>query len=293
MSDLQKPIPGYLTEKKNIVSLILFTSVFALVFINIYAPFDVKSWDVIHKYDISTLEFFIYSSLIILTGVFVVVISRVLMYQRCKNNRTLQLQSYILWVLTEVFFMALFYSIFELLVLKDPREFSEVIKVSLLNTALVLFIPYSVSWLYFSYQEKKAKLQMFEQDSTPVEQQNSMIPFYDEKGVLRFSLKKDNLLYLESSDNYVKIHYLNKGVVTQFLLRNTLKQMEEFFKDSDILRAHRSYMVNFDKVKIIRKEKDGLKLELDTPDAFNLPVSKTYVENVMNKFSSVIPSGKS
>jgi DNA-binding LytR/AlgR family response regulator len=44
-------------------------------------------------------------------------------------------------------------------------------------------------------------------------------------------------------------------------------------------------MVNFDKVKVIRKDKDGLKLELDTLQSFDIPVSKTYVENVMQTFS--------
>jgi DNA-binding LytR/AlgR family response regulator len=44
-------------------------------------------------------------------------------------------------------------------------------------------------------------------------------------------------------------------------------------------------MINFDKVKVIRKEKDGLKLELDIPTDLDIPVSKTYVDNVMQTFS--------
>jgi len=44
-------------------------------------------------------------------------------------------------------------------------------------------------------------------------------------------------------------------------------------------------MVNFDKVKIIRKDKEGLKLELDVPSVIEIPVSKTYVNSVMQTFS--------
>ena len=112
-----------------------------------------------------------------------------------------------------------------------------------------------------------------------------MIPFYDEKSVLKFSVKKENLLYIESTENYVSICYLNKGKISKYLLRDTMKKMEENFAGSVIVRCHRSYMVNFDKVKVIRKEKDGLRLELDDPSIIDIPVSKTYVENVMQTFS--------
>jgi len=44
-------------------------------------------------------------------------------------------------------------------------------------------------------------------------------------------------------------------------------------------------MVNFEKVKVIRKEKDGLKLDFDDPLISDIPVSKTYVDNVMETFS--------
>jgi len=112
-----------------------------------------------------------------------------------------------------------------------------------------------------------------------------MIPFYDEKGVLKFSLKTENLYFLESAENYVSICYLNKGKVSKYLLRDTLKKAEEIFAGTEVIRCHRSYMVNFDKVKVIRKDKDGLRLELDNPAVMDIPVSKTYVSSVMQTFS--------
>ena len=112
-----------------------------------------------------------------------------------------------------------------------------------------------------------------------------MIPFYDEKGVLKFSVKKENLLYIESAENYVSVCYLNKGKVSKYLLRDTLKKVEESFAGTDVIRCHRSYMVNFEKVKVIKKERDGLKLELDNVSVADIPVSKTYVSTVMETFS--------
>jgi uncharacterized protein YunC (DUF1805 family) len=279
MLDIQKPIPDYLVEKKNILSLILFTSLFALVFINIYSPFGADKW-----FNVTRLEFLIYSSLVILTGVLVVVISRIVMYYVCRRQM-INIWQYLAWIGAEVLMMALFYAIFDKFILKDIRIFSDLVKISAQNTALVLLLPYSVLWLYFSWSDKKEQIErMAEMQSLP-DNSRDMIPFYDDKSALKFSVKKENLLYLESTENYISICYLNKGKVSKYLLRDTMKKMEENFAGTEIIRCHRSYMVNFEKVKVIRKDKDGLKLELDNPSIIDIPVSKTYADNVMQTFS--------
>jgi hypothetical protein len=285
MIDFQKPIPPYLNEKQNIIRLILFTSLFALVFINAYSPFGADRW-----YNLTRFEFFTYSSLTILLGVLVVVISRILMYHVCKRH-TINIWQYLLWIFAEVFSMALAYGLFEKLFLKDARMFTELIKNSSRNTALVLLLPYSVLWLYFSWRDKKEQIERLA-DSPPFsDNARNMIPFYDDKGILKFSIKKENLLYLESAENYVNICYLNKGKVSKYLLRDTLKKIEENFSGTEIVRCHRSYMVNFEKVKVIRKDKDGLKLEFDNPAVTDIPVSKTYVNTVMQTFSKYCQTG--
>ncbi|BDX37372.1 hypothetical protein CYCD_07270 [Tenuifilaceae bacterium CYCD] len=279
MADFQNPLPKYLTEKGNIVRLIILTATFALVFINIYAPFGSETW-----YNVTPWEFFAYSSLVILTGVLVVVISRIIMYQAAKRNALL-IWHYLVWVIAEVFFMALFYTFFEKVILHDTRFILDIFKVSAKNTALVLLLPYSVLWLYFSWMEKKHQLLTLTENPNPVDPSKNMIPFYDEKEELRFSVKAENLLYIESADNYVNVYYTDKEKTARFTLRNTIKRIEESFKGTEIIRCHRSYMVNFEKVKILRKDKDELSLELDVPSAISLPVSKSYVQNVMETFT--------
>jgi hypothetical protein len=279
MVDFQKPIAPYLNEKGNIVRLILFTSLFALVFINIYSPFGVDRW-----LNLDQLEFLTYSSLVILTGVLVVVISRIIMYNYGKNHK-IDYYGYFAWIFAEIMAMALFYALFEKYILKDSRLFIDIVKQSARNTALVLLMPYSVMWLYFSWRDKKEQIEKMADIPALSGAARDMIPFYDDKAVLKFSVKKEYLLYLESAENYVSICYLNKGKVSKYLLRDTLKKMEETFSGTEIIRCHRSYMVNFEKVKVIRKDRDGLKLEIESPSAIDIPVSKTYVDNVMQTFS--------
>ncbi len=277
--DIQKPIAPYLVEKGNIVRLIIFTALFALVFINIYSPFGADKW-----FNLTKLQFFTYSSIVILTGVLVVVISRIIMYHVCKK-RTINLIHFLVWIGAEILFMASFYALFQKFVLKDSRIFTDLVKISARNTALVLLLPYSISWLYLSWRDKKEKIDRMEEITSISGSPKEMIPFFDDKSVLKFSVKKENLLYLESTENYLNICYLNNGKISRYMLRDTMKKMEEKFAGTEIIRCHRSYMVNFDKVKVIRKEKDGLKLDFDNPQITDIPVSRTYVDNVMETFS--------
>ncbi len=220
----------------------------------------------------------------LLTGVLVVVLSRIILFHWGKRH-AITVRAYAIWIVLEIFFMSLFYTIYTL-VLNPEREYMEVFNDSAVNTSLVLLLPYSVLHLYFSYKEKERQLRLLEENQTEAAVRQSVFSFYDEKNELRLSVKRSNLLYLESADNYVCIWYLNKGQLTKFMLRNSLKAIEESLADTNVLRCHRSFMVNFDQVKVIRREKEGVYLELGIVKVPDIPISKTYSEKVTRWFQT-------
>lgn len=278
MNIFKLKIPSYLYEKKNLVKLILLTAAFALGFINLYKPFSSENW-----YNVSQTKFFLYSSLLILTGVLVVGVSRITMYYRTRKH-TLSYAIYGLWVLMEIFVMSIIYTIYTLK-LNPGRNLSLAFQTSITNTSLVLLLPYSALWLYFSWQDTLRKLELLEEVVSQSNKAGSILNFYDEKGELRFSVKKDGLLYIESADNYILIWYYNKGSVSKYMLRNSLKNMEVMLKDTNIMRCHRSYMVNLDQVKVIRREKNGVYLQMDVDSVPDIPISRSYSEKAMEWFS--------
>jgi hypothetical protein len=278
--DINRKIPDYLVEKENIVRSIFLTAAFALIFINIYSPFNVQYW-----YKISDSELLFYSSLIILTGVLVVVISRIIMYRQYKHGKRLSFFNYGLWILAEIGSMALFYASYELIILHDPRPFPDIFFVALRNTSLVLLLPYSVIWLYLSWKDKKLKLETLSETNSLRRETNVMIPFRDERGILRLSIKKNDFLYCRGNDNYVTIFYNDRNKLSKLLIRNTLKNISSNLHRYPIVRSHRSYIINFEKVKLIEKTKGGMVIKLDTEYPVDVPVSKTYMEEVFRKFS--------
>ena len=276
-------IPEYLHNKSNNVKMILFTALFALLFINLFQPFGSRDW----YPDLSDIKYFAYSSLIILTGMLVVVISRTVLISYSKKHDILKWH-YAIFIFCEIIAMSIFYTLFSVLLPKDglSREISEIFKQSLFNTALVLLLPYTISWLYLSWKEKSSILADIEQGKSNIKQPKSLIAFHDEKGDLKISVMLENLLYVESADNYATIYYINKSNRSHYMIRNSLKWIEEnLTEDTPLIRCHRSYIVNLDRVKILKKEKSGIVLELDAEATPNIPVSKTYYDSFMNKFS--------
>lgn len=291
--DLSQKLPKYHTEKKNIVRLVFFTAVFALIFITIYSPFDLATlitteapnWLKIGDLDLLLL---FYSSFISLTGVLVVVISRIIMYNVTKKRGRITISQFLIWITVEIISMALFYAVYENIFLNDPRTFIDTYKVSIQNTALVLLFPYSVLWLYFSWNDKNKQLKKLADTGEGTFDSMNMVTFRDEKGTMRLSVKLSDLLFLQAADNYVSIAYNHQEKQAKYLLRTSLKIIQEELRHLPLIRCHRSYIVNFEKVKIIRREKDGLKLELETSILTEIPVSKTYVEEVFSAFGEHI-----
>lgn len=279
-------IPQHLLKKRNIVKLVLFTAAFALLFMNIYKPFDSKNW-----YEVSDFLFFLFSAPVILTGVLVVVISRIIMYHHSKRSKVSYLK-YFLWVFVEILVMSLFYTIFiHSLKVNIEKDVMTTFKASMINTSLVLLLPYITLWFYFGWEESKQQLAQQESDQEQDKSPSNLL-FTDDKGVLRLSIKFLDLLYIEANDNYVTIHYSAANKIKRFLLRTTLKRLEEELADTSVVRCHRSYLVNFDRVKSMRRESDSIYLELDSNETGPLPISKSYRNSVSQRFMASSPSNK-
>ena len=77
---------------------------------------------------------------------------------------------------------------------------------------------------------------------------------------------------------------MHKGQLTKFMLRNSLKAIEESLADTSVLRCHRSFIANFELVKVIRRQKDGIYLEFGIERVPDIPISKTYNEKVTHWF---------
>jgi hypothetical protein len=288
-SILFQKVPKYLLEKRNQIIMVLFVSIFAIAFINIFNPFDSKAW--IKDTSISETIYFAWSSLLVLVGMAVVALSRIIMYSCSKkSDYSITILKYIIWVFSEVLLLSGAFTLLALIVrnnlnltTSDPIE---IFTIAIKNTVAILFIPYLICIMYFSYQERSSKLKALMGENIGFKSSN-LISIRDSRGVLQLSVAKENLLYIESADNYICIWYQKNELLKKQLLRITMKDISEQLADTNIVRCHRSYMVNLDLVKVMRREKENIFIELGIPNVKEIPISKTYGEAVLRRLVPV------
>ncbi len=270
-------------EKRNQIIMVLYVSIFAIIFINIFTPFDSKKW-----VDNNTTLYFVWSSVLVLLGMVVVAISRVIMYRKSRHpEHNITILVYVIWVFVELILLSGVFTLFALIIRKhlniavveDPLT---VFLDAMRYTVFIIFIPYFICVLYFSYRERTAKLRALMGENVGFKSSN-LISIRDSRGVLQLSVAKENLLYIESADNYICIWYQKNEMLKKQLLRITMKDISEQLADTNVVRCHRSYMVNLDLVKVMRREKENLFLELGVPGLKEIPISKTYGENVLRR----------
>ncbi len=267
-------IPDYLKDKSTIITQVMFVSIFALIFINIYAPFNASSWT-----EMGRLEFFFNSSVMILIGMLGIVLSKGIFFLLAVKFRMNYL-IFGLWHLAEIVLLAAIYLVVDLVLLKSGMDLVDRFMSLLFITLMVLAIPYIISWLYLSMKDKRDKIEDLMENTSLEFKEKKMITFRDETEKLRFSIKSADILYVESTDNYVTVHTLEKGKVKKIMLRNTMKRLEKELEGTLIHRCHRSYMVNFENIKLVKLISTNLYIYLDSPDEIRLPVSRTYAEHV-------------
>ena len=284
-SSLFKKVPKFMLEKRNQIIMVLFVSIFAIAFINIFNPFSSKDW--VKGTGITETKYFLWSTLLVLIGMIVIAVSRIIMYKFSRRpNHNITILKYIIWVFVEMLLLSGAFTILALIVrnnLSLPTNDPMIIfTTAIQNTIYIIFIPYLLCIMYLSYQDKNAKLKELMGENIGFKSSN-LISIRDSRGVLQLSVAKENLLYIESADNYICIWYQKNEILKKQLLRITMKEISEQLAETNVVRCHRSYMVNLDLVKVMRREKENLFLELGMPHIKEIPISKTYGEKVLRR----------
>ena len=284
-----KPIPSFIYSKANQISMVLFVPFFALVFINLYRPLDFDRIDdsFLRAFDISReARVQLIALMMVLGGMVIAAASRILMGLYVKRN-TMTYIGYIIWIFGELLAMVTTLTLATLLT-DTTKTITELFKNSFVKTFLIVFIPYALCYIYFIWQENLRELRsvrkQIERDETVL--QKAYIQILDEKGEMRLSIRREHLVLIESADNYVCVHYLNGDKTKKTMVRNTLSRVAEHLKGTGIVRCHRSYMINLEHAKIMHRDKEGVFIELGMEGMPDVPISRTYADNVKEWLSN-------
>lgn len=288
MSGLFKEIPQYLREEYQLTATVMFTAFFSLVFMLFSIPFSHNAW-----FELATGRAFGYTVAFFAIGLLVIIFSKRLMYLSRNKIRMNYLQ-YVLWNFAEVVAICLLYALFSIrgnangIIRLQNASFVSIFFNALLYCFTSLVVPYVIAGMYFAIIDKNNTIRLMNYSDTVSDEPETTgdakkITVFDNKGTMSLSVSLSNLYFIESDDNYIKVWYTDSSSrLRSYFLRCRMKTVEESFKGSSLMRCHRKYIVNIDKVRALsRGVGGGYSLLLDIADIPPVPVSKTYEQSIL------------
>jgi hypothetical protein len=112
----------------------------------------------------------------------------------------------------------------------------------------------------------------------------------NESGVAIFTASKASILYIKSADNYIEIYYETGNRLKKELVRYLLSAVEAYNKDSFLVRVHRSYLCNLEKVESISGGIQNCTLHFCNGQGL-VPVARSRARDIMQIVNSQSPKG--
>lgn len=123
----------------------------------------------------------------------------------------------------------------------------------------------------------RSKNELPEKPKTSItETRETALTLYSENEKDRLDLLLSDLIFIQSSDNYVEVHYTDKRENRKKLMRTSLKALAvDLEKNKELFRCHKSYLVNVKRVKHVSGNAQGYKLHLSGTEHL-IPVSRQF-----------------
>lgn len=275
-----------LLDLGNIVTNLTFSILYALVFLVVYSPYSETAW-----FGVAKSERYLLTATFVVASILFLIVSRTLMYFSSKHFVKMTYLKYSLWLLTEIILIGVFYAFLSMVYVKMPGyPVAHIVTKSILITFLALGIPYIVTAMWLTIKDMRNTLLVTDtkniaSDGEAIAQNMDIINIADNKGVLKLSVKLDNLYYIKAEDNYTIVYYSRNGMLNRYMIRCKIQTIEDTFRDTPLIRCHRTYIVNTKKIKVLRHENDGFYMDFDFEGIDPIPVSKTYSDSVVKRFS--------
>ena len=313
MAIKEKEIPKFLISTRYISVVIAFIVLFSGLFLFIYQPFSLAVW-----FSTADSLSFSLSLLFYILSIIILVVSRMTMYH-LQDRVDLTTMTYIWWIMFENLAISLLYTLITIKFFPVEGISTPTIATrALMCVTLILVIPNALVLFYAAYKAKCEELQATQyrlqrlseeyrllenntqhelraaamvqskrQPQQPQETTPRMINLYDNNGTLRLTLNIDSLYYLESEDNYIKVYYKHNDKIVSYMLRCRTRSVEESLAGTCMVRCHRSFIVNINKISVMEDDRRMHYLSLDDDSIRRIPVSKSYYESLVAKLNTI------
>lgn len=259
----------YMTDRRYQAGFALFAGLFVSVFLLIFQPFGVSDYD--PEFQINTVfikDIAIFGVVVTATIALSDLVLRRAVFPHPDRNQLIG------WMVLDFIFVAstvfVAYNIvggWHDFVWSSYFDFIR-------DMTLVLMMPFAAFVFYLRHEFLRSEITNLKWESNTAGL-DRRLRFCSDNGKDEISVQLQDLLYLESQDNYVSVTYLDDEQVRTHLIRSSLKRLTTELEDTPLGRCHRSVIVNLARVTTCRQAGHGLSLTLAGLDR-PLPASRTY-----------------
>lgn len=249
----------------------LVVPIFALCFLAMYQPYGIqetlKTQDASFTFNLTILFCIVFLSISIMR-VWLYIIGRYKHVGRAV---------YAVWCFGEMLVSALFAALYMSLMTKGATPYFDLVGSSYAVLLSAAAYPYAFIWLGLELYHARM-------EEAPAVDESALMRFYDEYHKLRLVIASESIVFIKSEDNYVQIYYVDQGRIKKFVLRSSMRSLEEQLTKKGMIRCHRSYFINPSYVSVVRKNSAGLivaQLKFDNLDS--IPISRKYQQQ-LDKF---------
>ncbi len=288
MSIFTQPYPKESTPQRKIIFSLLF-GVFIFLFLMVFQPFGLHQWEVSNK-TARLLGYGAITTLVLLFNAFVLE----LVFKNWFREENWKVWKEIIWAIWCILIIGTFNLLYSNWMGLFSLTISNFINFQVITLVIGIFPVTVVTLMNYTRLQKKnlenaRKInQIIETDPQihPKEATGKMLSFRSENGKEQLTFFPDDILLIASADNYVEIYHQKDGTLKKELLRNTLKNLEPIVVDYPYLvRCHRSYLVNIQKVEKVSGNSQGYKLHMSMIH-FAVPVSRNLNEFIREKIEN-------
>lgn len=280
-------VPKYFLKKKFLNETVVLNTVFSMVFLAVYQPFSQTFW-----LGVSPTDVLLHSVAFYLCCIVFMLASKEGFHRYESARKELPLSSLVMWMLCEFAGIAVIYLAFTFASgYSTDSSLPELLVRVTGCVALILSIPMVPAVLYAKTKDDQEEIRILKLNQAASSRRvegTSLVNLFDHSGALKITASQDDIFFIESQDNYVCIHYLIGDKMENYLLRSSTQDVEASLKGTGIIRCHRSYLVNINRIKVLKHDKGRAVIVMEDRTGSEVPVSRSYYKELLE----VIVPGK-
>ncbi|MFV0571521.1 MAG: LytTR family DNA-binding domain-containing protein [Xanthomarina gelatinilytica] len=291
---LKQPF-DYFNDKKAKWLYIISAIVFALLFLIIFQPYGISE-EMSNPVN-STLHKFLFFFSVAFSTFTALTLSQ-FVFRQLFNFQNVSNEKYILWLALEALFLLLINFGMSFIVPDLGNDFEQELNIWFQvkmypKLLLILIFPFFGTVIYIAIKRLQTEVKELDQQLLTFKykydktKQKDTVKLLDENNQLDIALSINEILYLESSNQYVVVNFIKNNTIKKHIVRNRLKHILSQADNLPIKQCHRSFAINLIHVKHLTRKNGKVFLVLNTSfDGIKIPVSNSFLEAIKKDFDN-------